>query len=37
MQTIIEIFGIICIALFWILGAAVTVALLFFEFNKNDE
>ena len=37
MQTIIEIFGIFCIALFWILGAAVTVALLFFEFNQTDE
>ncbi len=37
MQTLIEIFGIFCIYLFWILGAAVTIALLFFEFNKNDE
>lgn len=37
MQTLIEIFWIICISLFWIFGAAVTVALLFFEFNKKDE
>ena len=34
MQTIIEIFGIFCICLFFILGAAVLVALLFYEFNK---
>ena len=37
MQTLIEIFGIFCIGLFFILGAAVIVAMLFFEFNKNDE
>lgn len=37
MQTLIEIFGIFCICLFFILGAAVLVALLFFEFNQNDE
>lgn len=36
MQTLIEIFGIFCIFLFWILGASVVVALLFFEFNKTD-
>lgn len=37
MQTLIEIFGIFCICLFFILGAAVLVALLFHEFNQNDE
>ena len=37
MQTLIEIFGIFCICLFFMLGAAVTVALLFYEFNQNDE
>lgn len=37
MQTLIEIFGIFCIGLFFILGVAVTVALLFYEFNQNDE
>lgn len=37
MQTLIEIFGIFCIGLFFILGAAVSVALLFYEFNQNDE
>lgn len=37
MQTLIEIFGIFCICLFFILGAAVLVALLFYEFNQNDE
>lgn len=37
MQTLIEIFGIFCIGLFFLLGSAVTVALLFYEFNQNDE
>ena len=35
MQTIIEIFGIFCLYLFFILGAAVTVALLFTNLTKQ--